>query len=686
METGTPDEDNSVLLPEKQVPDRQISDRQISDRQMSDRQISDKQISNKAIFDRHISERQICDRQISERQIYDRQMSDRKLPERQTSDMLYTDAPNRQVYERSAMDVRDKEDSIYHHWDYRRPPPFVHANTDSASQYLTFKTPDPVLGFNSGATLRQLSTDSYTDATTARCDPITSRGDTMTSRGNTSRAKPRDKKCNRKNDGLLKSRLFSPWDQPGVSIPKKRDPVEDMSNESSSDVGGGTSAPASVETLAEFTSGITASFIRFIFEEGSPIPRRLIWFVMWLACCTYALSNMKEAFSQYFTFETSSQLSFTHQTGGNLALPAITICNMNKFRKSWLADPENDMLRKYEEERVWGDLDIDINITEADENRAKSITVDQLELAGMHRIDTMILSAVFDETNLNVLEDWKPHFRMQSTELGICFTFNWDGSKKVKRTGADYGASFVIDINQSEYAPTQESAGIKVMLHHHEEPPLIKEYGLAIPPGSEAYISTRALELHNLGTPYLNSNCTSRPLNATEYYSQVACTLECHAEIIHSACNCKQSHMPQDNMEVCSLFDHRYCTEPEIQNIHKGVHDEKIKNCWCVEACSSTSYSYSLSKAEYPSIAAAQNILEHTDLKDIDSIKDNFILLHVFFETLAVEIVQKVPAYTTTNLLGDVGGNLGLFIGANVATLAEILDYVARLVYAWIRS
>ena len=57
------------------------------------------------------------------------------------------------------------------------------------------------------------------------------------------------------------------------------------------------------------------------------------------------------------------------------------------------------------------------------------------------------------------------------------------------------------------------------MLHHYKEPPLIKEYGLAIPPGSEAYISTRTLRINNLGQPYFN--CTSRPLMNNTSYSVV---------------------------------------------------------------------------------------------------------------------------------------------------------------------
>lgn len=69
----------------------------------------------------------------------------------------------------------------------------------------------------------------------------------------------------------------------------------------------------------------------------------------------YALSNIHAAFSQYFRYETASQLSFTQQTGGGgLAMPAITICNMNKYRRSWLEQPQNSVVRKYEMERVWG--------------------------------------------------------------------------------------------------------------------------------------------------------------------------------------------------------------------------------------------------------------------------------------------------------------------------------------------
>ena len=144
--------------------------------------------------------------------------------------------------------------------------------------------------------------------------------------------------------------------------------------------------------------------------------------------------------------------------------------------------------------------------------------------------------------------------------------------------------------------------------------------------------------------------------------------------------------MPLENITNCSLYTHRECIEKAIKKIHNGSYADRIKDCWCIDACKDTYYEYSLSRAQFPPINAAKNMLFNNPVySTISDLRENYIRLHVYFETLAIENVEKVPAYTTMNLLGDVGGNLGLFIGANVATLAELLDYLARRVHSWVR-
>ena len=652
-------------------------------------------------------ERQAQERIGRERQAHHRIGHDRLIQERQhapyrtTSERpersFYPERPIRRQVSELAPRSKARLDLIYqrYDYDYEEPPKLIRSNADSIAvnnmnnKNRGFVHPDTALGFNSEVQDPR-AVDYYVNYT---C------GNNTTSLDNAKMLRSHYKNPTVLTDDISSlprqrsSRRKPAPDPINPVLPQIPPPKEEVLISHTSSTGNVNQVtdtkhpPLVVESVAEFTGNITASFIRIIFEEGCSAPRRFIWFVMWVACCSYAISNMNAAFTQYFLYDTSSQLSFTQQTNGNLPLPAITICNMNKFRESWLSVEENSVLMKYEEERVWGEHMT--NITEEDNEKAKRITVDELEADGRHSIEDMFREVLFAEEDLKEGE-WGRHFKNTSTELGICFTFNWDNSKRVKRTGADYGASFKININQSEYAKTTESAGIKVMLHEYREPPLIKEYGLAIPPGSEAYISTRALKLKNLGAPYLNSNCTNKTLQTDDFYTTARCNLECQSQILFEECNCTQSHHPRlgSQSRVCSLFDHKMCTEAIMRRIHHGDFSDRFSRCGCIDACSSTSYSSSLSRAEFPSLATARELtnLPDSPYSDISSLRENFIWLHVYFETLSVETVEKVASYSTQNLLGDVGGNLGLFIGASVATLAEILDYVARLVYVWVKT
>ncbi|XP_068960501.1 acid-sensing ion channel 4 [Petaurus breviceps papuanus] len=65
----------------------------------------------------------------------------------------------------------------------------------------------------------------------------------------------------------------------------------------------------------------------------------------------------------------------------------------------------------------------------------------------------------------------------------------------------------------------------------------------------------------------------------------------------------------------------------------------------------------------------------HTELMECFH-RENFLVLDVFFEALTSESVKQRAAYGLSALLGDIGGQMGLFIGASVLTFLEILDYI----------
>lgn len=53
----------------------------------------------------------------------------------------------------------------------------------------------------------------------------------------------------------------------------------------------------------------------------------------------------------------------------------------------------------------------------------------------------------------------------------------------------------------------------------------------------------------------------------------------------------------------------------------------------------------------------------------------NFVKLNIFFEALNYELISQQPAYEVSALLGDIGGNMGLFIGASILTVVEVFDF-----------
>ena len=64
----------------------------------------------------------------------------------------------------------------------------------------------------------------------------------------------------------------------------------------------------------------------------------------------------------------------------------------------------------------------------------------------------------------------------------------------------DFGLTLDININQDQYPEIVTTAGVKIMFHNHYEPPLIDEYGMALTPGTENFVSLSYERVFNFVT------------------------------------------------------------------------------------------------------------------------------------------------------------------------------------------
>uniref|UniRef100_A0A4W5L0Z1 Acid sensing ion channel subunit family member 4 n=1 Tax=Hucho hucho TaxID=62062 RepID=A0A4W5L0Z1_9TELE len=269
------------------------------------------------------------------------------------------------------------------------------------------------------------------------------------------------------------------------------------------------------------------------------------------------------------------------------------------------------------------------------------------------------------------------------TRYGKCYTFNGNKStsRKTKQGGMGNGLEIMLDIQQDEYLPiwketneTSLEAGIRVQIHSQDEPPYIHQLGFGVSPGFQTFVSCQEQRLTYLPQPWGNCRSTSdQMIPGYDTYSISACRLRCETREVLRECNCRMVHMP-GTADICTPSNIK-CVDKALALLQKSTGD----TCPCETPCNLTRYGKELSMVKIPSKGSARYLSRKYD-KSEEYIRDNFLVLDIFFEALNYETIEQKKAYDVAGLLGDIGGQMGLFIGASILTILEILDYVYEVI------
>ena len=57
--------------------------------------------------------------------------------------------------------------------------------------------------------------------------------------------------------------------------------------------------------------------------------------------------------------------------------------------------------------------------------------------------------------------------------------------------------------------------------------------------------------------------------------------------------------------------------------------------------------------------------------------RNNFIQVDIFYQELSYEEIEQNIAFEFLSLLSEIGGFLGLLLGASVLTVCELVDYIS---------
>ncbi|XP_053559065.1 acid-sensing ion channel 5 [Bombina bombina] len=429
--------------------------------------------------------------------------------------------------------------------------------------------------------------------------------------------------------------------------------------------------------------GVHNIVTRFNSEIKNGNIRKAIWIsVVFLSIITVTWQICIRVIN-YFSWPTTT--SVIVQYVENIEFPSVTFCNVNRFQTQAVNNLSVAFL-------LWNLVSAVLHLSciSCDSENFQEV-IDFLQSNQNFSIKEFTRNYGFYLDNSTLLkcnffgnpcypEDFKHVF----TEYGNCFTFNHvDNLKKRRISSSGRGLSLLFDIKQSEFSDEPilgfTDAGITFVIHSPAEPPRFDGLGLHSPVGMHSHAAIRYFKTITQEYPWGECDPNLK-LSYYDLYSTYGCLQECKSNYIQNKCECLPFLLPGNGKE-CDIQALYTCVTPALHNIERyETCTVGTYNSTCPIPCEDTDYPATISYSTFPSDKAAEFLSVKLN-KSAAYMRNNLVYIDIKYNELNYKITKQQKALTASELLSDIGGQLGLFCGASMITIIEILEYMVTNLY-----
>ncbi|XP_067667607.1 acid-sensing ion channel 1A-like [Haliotis asinina] len=419
---------------------------------------------------------------------------------------------------------------------------------------------------------------------------------------------------------------------------------------------------------------VTVQGLSQICDAHSNISRRVIWFFIFCGGLCFTTFNIYTQISLYLSVPVNVRVDQILDNA--LSFPTITICNTNMVRRSlienlgWsdaqqLAYPYTDFNEQLP----------NVSLSELDMSK---LFLDGLVSANSsygHIMETTIIKCDWESAPCG-----QDDFVYLETDMGKCFTYNDNGARLARNSGRAQGLRLLLDVQEEEYSRSHYryfGTGFMVAVHAPEVIPVMSEMGMAVAPGFQHLVGIGAKEVtahEGIG------GCGDRVLKyITGNYSREACKMECEMDFLLSMCNCRDFANPSEEFALCSVQQYRDCYIPG-----KAKYRKTDTGCeaGCPEACSYTTF-----MTQHSSAPLTRNyITAYTKAKGKteEYWRRNLVIMEMYMNSMTYDLIEKQLGYEILDLFCDIGGALGLLLGASLLTVLELFDFLCITVFSMV--
>ena len=418
-------------------------------------------------------------------------------------------------------------------------------------------------------------------------------------------------------------------------------------------------------------------------QDGRRWHLRLTWLGIFLGMLAWCIYSLSAGILQYYEFKTTS--TWEYYTVKEMEIPSMTLCSVNQFRKPFMQKLFESGRVPIELLYVIGNFS-GINASDYEENMSKkldSIDMTALAVQAAYQLDETTLIQHWMSEPFKSADFFQNGFR----QWGYCHTLypvnykDKHGPVLLKSNGVwNY---MIIDMKEiDDYVTGFQDHGLYVTIHTPSEEPLPYEYGVFVQNGKIATMNVVRRDIFNLPPPY--SDCVNtkvegfvNPLKRFAHYSFSACTAECKTDAYEEHCGCvpyKQQYVVGAYIPVCKLSQSE-CKPPG--NFFAECHGK------CKQPCEYTEYSFTMESRDWVTKSMKKRkvngSIENWYKYELENLpQENYINLIVQFKSLGYTSISQHAAYPGSALFGNIGGMMGLCLGASILTVVEILEFWLR--------
>ncbi|CAF1438327.1 unnamed protein product [Adineta ricciae] len=444
--------------------------------------------------------------------------------------------------------------------------------------------------------------------------------------------------------------------------------------------------------------------------RSESVQNRIFWTVAFLIFAGIMFFFVIQAILAYFQYPTQTSVSIVSDR--QQYFPALTFCNAGALRY----DTFQQLLLNYTNS---------INLTSPtstsafSSNQANIIKIYLPILLNqgvsldpyMFSLDALMMDCQFGQARCSA-EDFISFY---SSAYGRCYTFN--AKTKNNSLYYNYMSSDVTTLTLRLYlydhlyvSYLTEGVGMTAMVHDNKQLPLIERAGMTLAPGFKHQMTFTKKTVYSLPSPY--SSCTNEiPLamkimfdqyeGADYSYSEDICYILCAQAYIYEQCGCvfpgqwnaRSIVLPGSNQIIvaplCNSTDS--CFAIAMNNFDATPSIQEKYCSGCSQQCSITNFIVKSSIMTTPPewiIGDIKAFVENSSLPLAsdwstnwrEHIHASYVSLAVSGESTLVENYTEVATLGFVDVISNVGGQTGLWIGISFLSLVEVLEMLYRLV------